>query len=118
MAFETVDVIEAAVEGENLMYSSTLHHRRMQTVTRGERGMGPEQVLGVENIVLVNGEHIVHDRSQGVECGLDRVSALDGDVPVEYFLEYLRIGDEAAPLGDETVEQSPGVVLVRVIYPD
>ena len=86
----------------------------MNGVTRRESSFAKYKVSSAFGVRKLNRIHFVDKTNQGRERRLDRVAAIDCDVPVKDFLEHFRIGDQRSSFCDESFEEPACVILVRV----
>src|SRR5258706_2487854 len=63
---------------------------------------------------LIYGEILVDDVKQGIECGLDRLSAADSGVAVQNLLKHLCTGHQPLTTADELLDQALRVSLTRM----
>jgi hypothetical protein len=91
-----------------------LHDGEMDGITRRERPMSEDNLFGTLGSGSRNIKHLVDDPEQSVECRLDGVAPVDGDVAMQDLLQHLGIGDEALAVIDQLFEQSLRVALVGV----
>ena len=69
---------------------------QMYGIAGRELPMSQDNLLGPLCRSAINRQHLVDDAEQGVECRLDGVSPINGDIAVHNLLQHLGIGDEAA----------------------
>lgn len=109
--------VEPTVEADNLGDLPASHHGRVQRVARRELGVCVQEILREEDVTLLDGKHVVDDRSQELERGLDRVTAIDGEVAVEDLPEDLAARDQAPPFPRQPLQDTLGVDLVGMVAP-
>ena len=86
----------------------------MDSITRRQPSMSQDNLLGTLGGGPRNVKHLIDDPEQSVECRLDGVPAVDGDVPMQDLLQDLGVGDEALAVIDQLFEPSLRVALVGV----
>ncbi len=59
-------------------------------------------------------QHLIDDAEESVKRGLNRISAVDGNIPMQDLLQDLGVSYEALAVVDQFFEQPLGVALVRV----
>ena len=112
-ADETGDGIERPIETHDLRHIAALHHGQMEGIPRSE----PARLhvpLGTLNVRHLDGKDLVHYAEQRIERGLDRLAAINRNVPMQDLLEDLRIGHQAIFMSDRALQHSPREILVRV----
>ena len=117
-ALDSRYLVKAAVKAEDSVHVMVTHHGHVQGVASRKVTMRAEQVLRPLHVHVLDGQHLIDDRAQRIECRLDRVAAANRSVTVEDFLEDLRVGYEPLPLDSETFEQPDGIHLEWVIGAD
>ena len=77
--------------------------------------MDPDrEVMRADHGLPCDREHVVHHGEQGVIGGLHGVASVDGDVPVQDLLEYLRVGHQPLTASYALIEQHARADFVRV----
>jgi hypothetical protein len=92
---ETLDTrhgIETLVEREDAMETMALHHSQVNGVADRQGRARCHDVFCQQPVSLTDREHIVDDREQRIEGGLDRIAAPNGSITLQNFLECLRDG--------------------------
>ena len=55
---------------------------------------------------LANRQHLIYYTEQCVKSTMNCVAAIDGDIPVQDFLQNLGIGNKTLTVGDQFLEQT------------
>jgi len=76
--------------------------------------MSQDNLLGALGGGARDVKHLIDHAEQSVECRLDGVPAVDGDVPVQDLLQHLGVGNQALAVIDQLFEQPLGVALAGV----
>ena len=63
---------------------------------------------------FVNRQHLIHYTEQCIKSRLNCIAAIDGDVPVQDFLQYLGIGNKTLTVGDQFLKQTLCVSFVTM----
>ncbi len=90
------------------------HDGEMDRITRRQPSMSQDNLLGTLGGGPRNVKHLINDAEQGVERWLDGVPAVDGDVPMQDFLQDLCVSDQPLAVIDQLFEPSLCVALVGV----
>ena len=90
------------------------HDRQVDGLARRQPAMPEDNLFGPLGRGARNVKHLIDDPEQSVERRLDGVPAVNGDVPMQYLLQDLGVGDEALAVIDQLFEQTLGVALVGV----
>jgi hypothetical protein len=87
-----------------LIDSVLFHDGKMDGVTRRQPSISQDDLFGTLGGGLRNVKHLIDNLEQSVECRLDGVPAVDGDVPMQDLLQDLSIGDKALAVIDQLFE--------------
>ena len=110
--------VESGVKAQNLVNRVLLHHGKMQGISSREPARAQYDLFRALGRGQIDRHHLIDDSEQGVECRLNGITAIDGDVAVKYFLQDFRVRDETYALAEQPLEQSLGIALVRMRGPD
>ena len=77
------------------------HYGEMDRISRRQLHVPQYNLFGALHRILLNGQDLIDDTKQSVECWLDGVAPLNSCVPVQNLLQDLSICDEALPLADK-----------------
>ena len=94
-----------------------LHHRQMKRVSGRQTRVPEDDFLGSFEVGQFGGEDFVGDAQERVEGGLDRVTPIDGDIPVQDLLECLDVRNKTLSFGKTPFQDLLSVPLVRVRRP-
>ncbi len=104
-AFDSGEAVEAGVEGQDLVDVVLLHYGQVDGVAGGHLFVAQNNLFGALGCGVVDREDLVDDAEQGVEGWLDGVTAVDGGVAVEDFLEDFGVGYQALAVADQFFQQ-------------
>ncbi|MEO8462718.1 MAG: hypothetical protein ABI555_05870 [Chloroflexota bacterium] len=63
----------------------------------GREHARPDDRRGATHILEFHRVDLVDDAEQGLGTGFNRISSVDGDIPMEDLLEYLGVGHKLLP---------------------
>src|SRR6266403_1678338 len=86
----------------------------MQGVACGHLWVAHHYFLCALRSCLINGKDLIDDIEQGIECGLDRIPAVDGDIAAQNLLKHLCVGHQPLTIADELFQQALRVGFVRM----
>ena len=109
--------IETAVETHDPFHPGALHDSKVNGVARRELRMPQNDLLGSLDIGDGNRKHLIDDTEDRVEGGLDRVPALNGDVPVQDLLQHLGVRNEPFTVGNGALQEVSGIGFMRMGRP-
>jgi hypothetical protein len=95
----------------------TLHHRQMKRIPRGQARITQHDSLCPFEVGQLNREDLIDDSQECIEGRLDRVAAVDGDVPVKDLLERFDVRNETLSFGKAPFQDLLSITLVRVRRP-
>ncbi len=81
-----------------------LHDGEMHGVACRHLRVSQDNFFGAICDSEVYGKHLINNAENRFVCGLDCVTPIDGDVPMENLLEDFSIGHEALTLADQSFQ--------------
>ena len=66
----------------------------MYGIACGEAPVTKDDPLGTLKDGVVDREYLIDDAKQRIECWLDSVAAVDGNIAMQYFLEHFCVGNQ------------------------
>jgi len=86
----------------------------MHGVAGRESPVTKDDPLGTLENCVVDGQYLIDDTKQRIKCWLNGVAAVEGNVAMQDFLEYLGIGDQALALAEQFFHPALRVDLMRM----
>lgn len=91
-----------------------LHGGEMDGIARRKSFLPQDNLLGTLGSRPGDFQHLIDNSKKCIESWLDGVTAVDSNIPMQYLLEDLRVGDEALTVAEQPLKQSLCVSFVRV----
>jgi len=91
-----------------------LHDGQMHGIARRKAPVTKDDPLGTLEDRVVDGQYFIDHAKQRVECWLNGVAAIDGNIAMKYFLEHFRIGDQPLAVAQQLLHPSLCVDLMRM----
>ena len=110
----TREAVKIRGKAQDLTDSMLFHDSEVDGIACREARMAEDNLLGTLDGGPRDVKHLIDDAQQSVECRLDGISAVNGDVAMQDLLQYLGVGDEALATIDQLLEQALSVALVGV----
>ena len=86
----------------------------MNGIARGKSRVTEDNFLRAFDRRAINRKYLIDDAEQGIECRLNRITAVHCDVTMENFLQNLGVGDQSLSFANEFLDPSLCVNLVRM----
>src|SRR6266404_1939421 len=86
----------------------------MQGIACGHLWIAHHDLLCTLRSSLIHGENLVDNIKQGIECGLDRIPAVDRGIAVQNLLKHLCVGYKPLAIADELLQHPLSVCFVRM----
>ena len=100
----TREAVKIRVKTQDLTDSMVFHDREIDSIAGREARMAEDNLLGTFGGGPRDVKHLIDDAQQSVECRLDGVPAVNGDVAMQDLLHDLGVGDEALAIIDQLFE--------------
>jgi len=113
-ARDTGNAVESRIETQDALDSVVLHDGDMQGIAGGESAISQDDFLRALCGGLIDSQNLVDSAEQSVECRLDGITAVNCNVAVQDFLQYLGVRHQALTVTHELLEESLRVSLVKV----
>jgi len=91
-----------------------LHYAEMYGIARGKALVTEYDRFGALDGDTLDGKYLINDAKQGVKRRLNCIATVDGNVPMENFLQNFGVGDQSLSLADQSLDQSLCVNFVRM----
>ena len=108
------EAVEARVESEDLLDAVLFHDGQVHGITGGHVPAPQDNPLCAFSDATINRQNLIGNPEKSIECGLNSIATVDGDVAAQNLLQHLRIGHETLTIADQFFEQSLRIALVRV----
>ncbi len=82
------------------------HNGEMHGIACGEMPTSENNFFRTLNMCALYSQHLIRQSQQGVECGLNRVAAIDGSIAMENFLQHFGVSNQALALAHQFFEPS------------
>ena len=98
--------VKAGIEGQNALNAVALHHGEVHRIASGKMSTSKNNFFRTLNMAAFHSQHLIRHAQQSVECGLNRIVAVDRGIAVENFLQYFGVSHQTLALAHQFFKPS------------